>query len=99
MASIMRAEPFRAGVIKSIGCEHIERIEHVTVMQGLLNLHRLRSRQVCKPMQIVLPLARRPQRRRRQSASQRQQQVPTDICLRVEICRAPGTDADSTGGC
>ena len=45
------------------------------VMRALLRMHRSRSRRVCKPTRIVLRLARRLQRGRRQSASQRQQQV------------------------
>ena len=82
-ASITEAEPFRAGVQESVGCE---RIGHLTVMQALLHTRRWHSRRVCKPMRIVRQPAGRPQRRRRQSASQQQQQATT--CLHDNILHA-----------
>ena len=82
-ASITEAEPFRAGVQESVRCE---RIGHLTVMQALLHTRRWHSRRVCKPMRIVRQPAGRPQRGRRQSASQQQQQATT--CLHDNILHA-----------
>jgi hypothetical protein len=58
----------------------VTHIDHLTLMRGRLHTRRLHSRRVCKPTRIAQQLEGKPQRGRRQSASQRQQQVPTLLC-------------------